>query len=316
MPNMMDLSLKQSQNYALRHLPARALDWHTMRKMVDSLQNFDKYGNAQTVERGWMARDLLLYVLLPSAGYVEVAARNTDLADYLVVEGSASRDDEGKIRVSSHFVRTLVLSRVLTTPQRSVPAETFPFITRYSSAVVGADLPRVDIPRMLATALPFFDVKHIQRAARYSAKTVNGILLPREAVYWEELLQRHVEYTEGLGSNSCRDLIFSYRDNAEVAMELMAGNRPVEVREHYHRVLEYALRTGAPHAWALHFLAIESNLRAAKSWDFPVPPLGVDAIHVIHDESFTNIAMSTWDAAANKWIHKTVVPAASNGDAT
>jgi hypothetical protein len=298
----MSVSREQWRRYAVHKLPNRALEWPTMRKMVFALRDPERYANPQHVELAKQARDLLVYGLLPSPVVVPVREQDTPLAEYLVAEGAAVRNGDGRFRVRSDFVRTLVLSKVVGALQRSPPPQPFPF-----SSSGG-----VDVAAMLAGALPHFDAAHIKRAKDYCAKMVNKVDVPREAAYWAELfavlvswkperLSLDVEYTRNLEGNSRCDLFLSTEEQA-VALELMASNTPHEITEHYRRVGDYAAATGASEAWVVHFIAAECKIRVASSGDFPAPPEGVHAIHIIHDSEFQSVSTSRWDADAQSWL--------------
>ena len=275
------VSLQRWQRFVVNELPECAFTWPTMRKMVDTLKDPDTQASPVHVEVAKKARDLLLYGLLPAPGPVHVAESDIPLAEYLVSEGAAAKERDGRFRIRSDFVRTLVLSRVVRAMQRRVPATPFPFST-------GA-IP--DVPSMLAGALPFFNAAHIDRAKWFSAKTVNGRQVAREAAYWAELfavlsswkperLKLDVEYNKGLEGNQRCDLLFSSDDEVLAALELLASNQRKDILDHYDRVANYAAETGAREAWAVHFLAAESNTREASSGDFPASLINVSAVHM------------------------------------
>ena len=127
-------------------------------------------------------------------------------------------------------------------------------------------------------------------------------------------LKLDVEYNKGLEGNQRCDLLFSSDDEVLAALELLASNQRKDILDHYDRVANYAAETGAREAWAVHFLAAESNTRETGSGDFPAPPSDVRAVHIVHDTDFKQLTMWTWQDQARQWRRQEITTSVSLSD--
>ncbi|KAG0338112.1 hypothetical protein BG004_007354 [Podila humilis] len=166
----------------------------------------------------------------------------------------------------------------------------------------------LDILEIIRSSLRLFDKEFVDDATYSSFKTahvpVNGRReneVPRESVYDSEITRICKNWLT-LYSGYAVTGQYHYQQRA-IVLELIATETEQQIQSHVTRTVEYKQSLNATESWVIHFTRQDNYLQAAHWPEEADFDQGINAVHIWHDQDFTEVRLSAkWKSEDGKMM--------------